>query len=400
VIQPEIIPRPQLQESSVNVPRSHTNGPLIGEVEPKLHVSVGGPVPVHEKEALEFQQSSDLLGFPSNSAGPIPPSKTFDSSLSRRQTSRIISPSVVPVRESSLPATRSTLSPRSKDPPTSGNDAPLNRSPIKPGSTKWPLLDITSPSTPSPVLETYGGEAQHIITTVESEDDAFHATKSVDTYHTSLSQQAFRNSPSVRSVSGSSSGARETEQYGNSSTRVKRLSTHTLNLGLGPILTIAGDADAVLFGSRDSVPEVPPILDAVSAQSSEERSPSAIAGKTSRQTINKISLTKTLRSITPRLSDTEPSGGAPTRIVPIRSMKQPRGMSAESSLNISDAPASQLPATLSSAREGALRHSQTLELLESESAYKSLGQSCKEQEFLKAENKARSQSPPIGRSPC
>lgn len=104
---------------------------------------------------------------------------------------------------------------------------------------------------------------------------------------------------------------------------MKRLSNRSLNSGLGPILTVAADADEVIYGARDPVPGVSPLSEGAPTTDIMGRSISALAGRISRQTMNtsfgKRSISGTpqsLEMITPR-------------ITPIRSMQPSRNSSTE-----------------------------------------------------------------------
>jgi hypothetical protein len=165
------------------------------------------------------------------------------------------------------------------------------------------------------------------MTQLDDEEESAEVTKFFETYHTALSQQIPTDSSSTSIVCG---GVIENNEepglYLDS--RVKRLSAHTINSGLGPILTIANDADAILLGNSSPILEAPPIMDNVSVKS-QEKSLGTLAGRISRQTMSKISLAKS-RSTTPHSSEIETNGGTPIRITPIRSMQPPRRGSAES----------------------------------------------------------------------
>jgi hypothetical protein len=157
--------------------------------------------------------------------------------------------------------------------------------------------------------------------------DDHEVTKFFETYHTALSQQVPTDSSSTKIVSdGVIECTEESGLYLNN--RVKRLSAHTINSGLGPVLTIANDADAILLDNSCSILKASPIPDMVSVKP-QERSLGALAGRISRQTISKISLAKS-RTTTAHSSETETNGGTPIRITPIRSMQPPRRGSAES----------------------------------------------------------------------
>ncbi|KAF2868736.1 hypothetical protein BDV95DRAFT_597064 [Massariosphaeria phaeospora] len=159
--------------------------------------------------------------------------------------------------------------------------------------------------------------------------DQGRTTSESDTRTRSLSQEVLNDSSSIWSLAAGSSIDEDPEQEYDSSIRVKRLSGHSFASGLGPILRVASDADFVILGSGDAVPEVPPLPATVPHKAPQERSLSALAGRISRQTMSKLSL-----GLGPRTGTTQSSGSMKSppvspRVIPIRSMQPPRNISAD-----------------------------------------------------------------------
>jgi hypothetical protein len=89
-----------------------------------------------------------------------------------------------------------------------------------------------------------------------------------------------------------------------SSTRVKYLSNHAPQSGFGPRLTIMPEADTVILGQGDGIPDVPPLPSA--------RSLSSLASRASRSALSRMSLYTGSRSTTPRSIETRESGKTST----------------------------------------------------------------------------------------
>jgi hypothetical protein len=296
----------------------------------------------HSSDPTEITESVEKLGISEASSDigcaiSTPDNKALDSPLACKTGVRpstavlptMILPTAVPPRDSSLREQRSSLPLLNNSRSSSGSDVPAPRPLLmKPGSTKWPLLDSAPSSATFTSQHDDKNRETNTIKQLDDSDKPFEVTQSFETYHTTVSQHFSTGSPSTKTINDASSFENTKEPGLCPKNRTKRLSAHTINSGLGPILTIANDADAILLGDRISVPEVPPIPDTVSVKS-EERSLSALAGRISRQTMSKISLTIS-RSATPHSSEAETNGGTQIRITPIKSMKPPRRGSAES----------------------------------------------------------------------
>ncbi|KAI5373054.1 hypothetical protein J4E82_008246 [Alternaria postmessia] len=115
---------------------------------------------------------------------------------------------------------------------------------------------------------------------------------------------------------------------GDEGTRVKRLSWHSSgsgsSSGTGPILTISGDADAMILGQRDSIPAVPAIPLVFPERTTQPRSFSALTSRISKATTSRAELTITTASPVPSTKELTANGSPIVKISPIRSMQPPR----------------------------------------------------------------------------
>ena len=115
---------------------------------------------------------------------------------------------------------------------------------------------------------------------------------------------------------------------GDEGTRVKRLSWHSSGSGsspgTGPILTISGDADAMILGQRDSIPAVPAIPLVLPERTNQPRSFSALTSRISKATTSRAELTITTASPVPSTREFKANGSPVVKISPIRSMQPPR----------------------------------------------------------------------------
>ncbi|RYN74356.1 hypothetical protein AA0120_g12407 [Alternaria tenuissima] len=115
---------------------------------------------------------------------------------------------------------------------------------------------------------------------------------------------------------------------GDEGTRVKRLSWHSSgsgsSSGTGPILTISGDADAMILGQRDSIPAVPAIPLVLPERTTQPRSFSALTSRISKATTSRAELTITTASPVPSTKELTANGSPIVKISPIRSMQPPR----------------------------------------------------------------------------
>ncbi|CAN9368374.1 unnamed protein product [Alternaria alternata] len=115
---------------------------------------------------------------------------------------------------------------------------------------------------------------------------------------------------------------------GDDGTRVKRLSWHSSgsgsSSGTGPILTISGDADAMILGQCDSIPAVPAIPLVLPERTTQPRSFSALTSRISKATTSRAELTITTASPVPSTKELTANGSPVVKISPIRSMQPPR----------------------------------------------------------------------------
>ncbi|RYO13179.1 hypothetical protein AA0111_g12323 [Alternaria arborescens] len=115
---------------------------------------------------------------------------------------------------------------------------------------------------------------------------------------------------------------------GDEGTRVKRLSWHSSgsgsSSGTGPILTISGDADAMILGQRDSIPAVPAIPLVLPERTTQPRSFSALTSRISKATTSRAELTIATASPVPSTKELTANGSPVVKISPIRSMQPPR----------------------------------------------------------------------------
>jgi hypothetical protein len=179
---------------------------------------------------------------------------------------------------------------------TAAHVATFRRQQKKPGHTKWPLLGMRggkfSPATSSPLVQKSDG----------AEDG--------ETLREFLSSSPFTNTPPQN-------------QENDSGNRVKRLSGRSTG-SLGPVLTIADDADLVLLGQGDQKSTGPSTGGVGSGAATQERSLSALAGRISRQTMSRVSGSVSSRSSTPQPVEKANQGEPPVKIYPIRGMRPPR----------------------------------------------------------------------------
>jgi hypothetical protein len=189
---------------------------------------------------------------------PVTPSFESESPLARKSVRRIgtIAPPASMIRKprSSLPM------PIGGSPAEDTQTSTASARSIKESSTKWPLLDVG----PSPQATPPSSNAN---------DDAG-AEMNVST-STIDSTSLFDLEPEHDVVTG---------------TRMKHLSHNSLQSGLGPVLTIAHEADTVLLGNRNPPPEVPSLPATVPGKAPHESTLSSLAGRLSRQKIRLTSM--------------------------------------------------------------------------------------------------------------
>ncbi|RAQ99446.1 hypothetical protein DDE82_008266 [Stemphylium lycopersici] len=132
------------------------------------------------------------------------------------------------------------------------------------------------------------------------------------------------------------------EEVEEPSTRVKRLSWHSFSTGAssgtGPILRISTDADAVIYGSRDSVPGVPIIPTVLPKPIYQPRSFSSRASRMTKATESRTSLSIIPPSPTRSTSESMSNLSPCVKISPIRSMQPPRKASLDGHARKSPSP--------------------------------------------------------------
>lgn len=111
-------------------------------------------------------------------------------------------------------------------------------------------------------------------------------------------------------------------------TRVRRLSWHSTHsaasTGTGPILRISADADAVILGTDDSIPEVPSIPAVIPTRLAQPRSMGALGSRGIRAMGSKTSLSATPPSAKADRTEAMRKVSPAVKISPIRSMQPPR----------------------------------------------------------------------------
>jgi hypothetical protein len=118
------------------------------------------------------------------------------------------------------------------------------------------------------------------------------------------------------------------------SIRLRRLSWHSANsdvddnasagVDIGPVLRISADADAVILGTGDSIPEVPSIPTVVPGRLAQSRSLGALRSRITQATESKTSLSFTPPTPTPNPMRSFRNLTPVVKISPIRSMRPAR----------------------------------------------------------------------------
>lgn len=190
---------------------------------------------------------------------------------------------------------------------------------VKPGSTTWPVLGAET----EPVLEqqsttTYpSGHTQHCEAELE------HIQRVTPNPELVMqSKYGSIGSASTWSLDADSFLNEEPEETFEGTVRVKRLSS--CNPDSGPVLRISADADAVLLGRHDSIPNVPALHEHVPDKVPQDQSMSTLAGHVSAQITRKMNS----RTTSPSSTQSSAEGGVHTstsiKIAPIRTMQLPR----------------------------------------------------------------------------
>ena len=199
-------------------------------------------------------------------------------------------------------------------------------------STKWPVLDGTESQTAESFIKAAFLEDEQTATAVSTKSSLMHPQEAdseasqinkhchaATTQHDS-SKEEDANSSMVAESSSEDGQAK----YHRSSTRVKRVSWRSNSSESGPVLTIFEDADAVLLGQDDSIPNVPTLPGRVTVNTTQGRSLSALRGCISKQVVSKITRSSASPSPTSGTVDSEANTTTSVKVDPIRSMQLPQ----------------------------------------------------------------------------
>ena len=192
---------------------------------------------------------------------------------------------------------------------------------VKPGSTKWPVLDATIQNVPAEqktIEQPRSHEQQHPSETTQVDIAFSSPAPATQSHYGSI------DSISTWSLAAGSSLNDDSEVDYDGTVRIKRLTWHSSNPNSGPTLRISSDADAVLLGRNDPIPAVPALPEHTLENASQERSLSTLAGRVSKQVLVKMPSSSSSRSPTPSSTGTEGMESKPVKITPIRSMQPPR----------------------------------------------------------------------------
>lgn len=224
----------------------------------------------------------------------------------------VLIPPRVSSKRSSLPLP-DTLQDGSPAPPLSASLCP-----IKPGSTKWPVLETASdnPSKEHKIEEGLNSPQPHVDAEPQiSKPVPAGSAGSPQSYYGSI------DSVSTRSLAAGSSLNDELGIEHEGTVRVKCLSWHPSNPNAGPTLRISSDADAILLGRGEYIPAVPILPESIIGSRNQERSLRTLTEQVSKQTRVKTTSSTGSRTPTPTSEDKT------VKITPIRSMQPPRTLS-------------------------------------------------------------------------
>ena len=201
---------------------------------------------------------------------------------------------------------------------------PASLRPVKPGSTKWPVLGarVDHITKEQPDDENLNSHQQHLTTAPGNVEPAsFSGADVTQSHYGSI------DGVTTRSLAAGSSLVYKPEINYEGTVRVKRLSWRSSNHESGPTLRISADAGAVLLGRDDSTPALPAFPDQVLEKTAQERSLSTLAGRVSKQVLVKMTSNTNSRTPTPSSTEGETVKSKPVKITPIRSMQPPRKLS-------------------------------------------------------------------------
>lgn len=281
-----------------------SNNPYTNVVEVKAHPTRYTAVNAASQSVKSYPGA--LRRFENPSSPPFLPKEhdqPIDSPLARKRGQRqgVIAPpaSFNRKKQSSIMGSGETSS---KD---VGEGLVAREKLIKPVSTNWPLVDSKPHDIDTNMVGAIGVQQAH------------DASKSAQTYHAPVSQQRRDTSASVSTVGGSVDAKEDSECHMETETRIKRLSKNYPASGLGPVLTINKEADAVLLGTASYSLESHVLPDEASEKTTPDRSLNALAGRISRQTA-RLSFAKCHR----QSMEAEVDSGA-SCVAPISSMQSP-----------------------------------------------------------------------------
>jgi hypothetical protein len=296
------------------------------------HESTLSPVPASSTKCASLAEFPQGHVRDSKSSASSPTivhaiTTTRDEALDSPLARKLAVPPRISSKRTSLPLASTRHSPAVVTP---------HRRQTKPGSTKWPSLAVRENK------ENLSTSASLVLKhekAPNTDDDKYGSIRSKaetvpEVQNATFKQRISSHSTAIRTMAGARPSSSETEpaQVIESGSRTKRLSAQPTSSGLGPILKIANDADSVLLGQGDFILDASSVLDTDSGKASQERSLSALAGRISRQTMTRMSLSMGSGSSTPQLAGDEVDEKSIIKITPIRSMQAPRKAVVESQL--------------------------------------------------------------------
>lgn len=267
--------------------------------------------------------STELLVDLSDSSGTVvhaittPHDEALESPLARK----LIIPPRVSSKRSSLPVSCFTAESSLLDVDESET---MHQKEIKSGDTKWPVLETQNCGAPDRISRHSG----NFVTEHTMKNDA------VSTYQDAPKSKAYNQVDStdklgMDSISDFDTGSEYSiDEFGtdndmHSYNRITRLSGHTVNSGLGPILKIANDADNVLLGDKLSASSS---ID-LEKEPKERQSMTSLADRISRQTLSRLSGGINQRSESSQLMKQDTSSNEIVNYHPTESTSRGKGLS-------------------------------------------------------------------------